>query len=78
MDRFDRIAEEVATRQITAKFPPKAYPFNKLDDTEGFWKLSIEDAKRLNALSFRPKDMGDLIFFLNMAADGWQDGRREL
>jgi hypothetical protein len=67
----------IAGKELTAKFPPKAVDCNKLDDTDGFWDLKIEDAKRLNALSFRPKDMGDIIF-LNMAAMGWEDGRREL
>lgn len=66
-------------REKQAKFPPKAMDFNRLQDSDGFWKLTVGDAERLNAIRLkvdRKMDMGDLIFFLNMAAIGWEEGRR--
>jgi len=62
-----------------AKYPPKAMDFNRLQDSDGFWNLAVGDAQRLNAIRLkvdRKTNMGDLIFFLNMAAMGWEDGRR--
>jgi len=62
-----------------ARFPPKAVDANKLPDPDGFWNLKVRDAERLNAIRLgQPKDMGDIIFFLNMAAEGWASGRRSL
>lgn len=59
----------------TAKFPPKAIDFNRVKDSDGFWKHTISEAKK-KGLNFKPEDMGDLIFFLNMAADKWEKGRK--
>lgn len=64
-----------AALEKRAKYPPRAMDFNKLKDTEGFWKLTVQDAQRQNAIRLRvdgKTDMGDLIFFLNMAAIGWE------
>lgn len=55
-----------------AKFPPKADNYNRLPDAEGFWKLKVQETKGWG-LRFSPKDMGDLIFYLNMAAMTWED-----
>ena len=66
-------------REKQAKFPPKALDFNRLKDSDGFWDLSVGDAQRLNAIRLKvdgKTNMGDIIFFLNMAADGWNSGRR--
>lgn len=57
-----------------AKFPPKAVDLNKLKDTDGFWKWKLNEAEKEAAIKLKnPKDMGDLIFFLNMAALAWED-----
>ena len=62
-----------AAREVKARFPSKAVDLNKLEDRDGFWNLDIKDAKRLNGLRFNPSNMGDIIFFLNMASAGWEE-----
>ena len=62
-----------SAREVKARFPSKAFDLNKLEDRDGFWDLDIKDAKRLNGLRFNPSNMGDIIFFLNMVAAGWEE-----
>ena len=66
------VARELAAAERCAKYPSKAMDYNKVPDTDGFWAQSIGDAKRRNGLRFAPKEIGDLIMFLNMAAQGWK------
>ena len=70
--RITAMADRVASKLRVGRFPPKAVDANKLTDPDGFWELPVSVAERSFAISLRPKDIGDVIFFLNMAADGWE------
>lgn len=65
----------ISTHQIEAKFPPKAMDFNKVDDADAFWGADVEKLSRAAALRplKSPKEVGDVIFWLNMAASAWED-----
>ena len=63
-------------REKQAKFPPKALDFNRLKDSDGFWDLSVREAMARYGIKLkieRNTVIGDLIFFLNMAAMGWEE-----
>jgi len=59
-------------RKILARFPSKAMDFNKVKDPDGFWKWDIDDASTMSGTRFNPKDVGDIVFWLNMAAMNWE------
>ena len=63
------VANQLNAKKIIGKFPPKAIDLNKLSDD--FWELSISDACKQNAIHFNPKNMADIIFFLNMVGSDW-------
>lgn len=78
MNELEREWGPTLTKQAS-KFPPKAVDFNRLPDSDGFWGLRVGEANRMNAIRLAVKEdteMGDLIFYLNMAAGGWASGRR--
>jgi len=62
----------------TAKFPPKAVDVNRLKDTDGFWKAKNTDISRAGGVQplTNPKDVADVIFWLNMVAMAWEDQHR--
>ena len=69
MDKELRIAERI----VKALYPARAYNVNKVKDKEGLWNAKIEDTDRMFGLRFAPKDIGDIIFYLNMVASQWDN-----
>jgi hypothetical protein len=59
------------SRSASHRFPPEAEDFNNVEDADGFWAWSIQDAKK-QGLRLSPESIGDVIFFLNMAAAAWE------
>ena len=57
---------------LGGRFPSKAMDYNKVKNPDAFWKLSIEESKKRYALRFAPKEIGDIIMFLNMVAGNWK------
>jgi len=73
----DIIKEEIKSILLEKRFPPKAVDFNKVNDQDGFWNLSIDDANKMAGLSWgRQKDIGGIILWLNMAASAWNNKKR--
>jgi len=59
---------------LMERFPSKAMDYNKLPDADGFWKWEMSEAARQAGLKPLPvKEMGDLIFWLNMAGIRWEE-----
>ena len=57
------------------RYPPKAMNFNKIKDTDDFWKWSLKDARKYSGTSGKfdgDSEIGDVIFFLNMAGAAWE------
>lgn len=52
----------------------KAPNFNKIEDAAGFFAWGYSDAAKVSGLRplTNPKTIGDVIFWLNMAAQGWE------
>jgi len=70
---IERPMEKFKEYITEGRFPPKVVDFNKLPDGDAFWKLSVSEAQRMAGLSpLRPKDMGDILFWLNMVAGIWE------
>ena len=67
----DRRAILAGLSRSASRFPPEAEDFNKVEDADGFWAWSILDAKK-QGLRLSPESIGDVIFFLNMAAAAWE------
>lgn len=57
---------------IESRFPPKAMDYNKVPNADDFWDWRITDVNKAGALRFNPKTIGDIIFWLNMAAQTWE------
>ena len=70
----EEVEEKVieASQKKAGRFPLKALDVNKLPNKDAFWALSIDEANRKFGLRLRPKDIGDVIFFLNMVGMGWE------
>ena len=64
------------------KFPPKAVDLNKVTDSDGFWDMTLSDLKAINpvlstkGLKNPNAKMSDIIFFLNMASDAWENTKK--
>jgi hypothetical protein len=58
--------------RVASRFPPEAEDFNKVKNPDGFWAWTVAEAERKGGLRLSPDTMGDVIFFLNMAADVWE------
>ena len=57
-----------------SRFPKKAVDYNKLPNADGFWEWKIKDVKRACGASPNTNnEIGDLIFFLNVASMRWED-----
>lgn len=71
----DRVASSYVRR--FARFPRKAMDYNKVPDPDGFWDWTVNDANRAAGIRLATKNVGDLIFWLNMAASRWEDLQRK-
>lgn len=74
-----KVAQELATvaKLLTGKYPPRAMDYNKVKNSDGFWEWEVREASRQSAMTFRPKDVGDVLFWLNMVADRWEALQRQ-
>lgn len=77
--RFNEYLKTITEDVIKeSRFPPEAMDYNKVKNPDAFWKYNLKDAAKNNALriidSDYPKDIGDLIFWLNNVAGNWNDG----
>ena len=63
---------EKIDKYLTEKI--KAPNFNKVEDADGFFAWSCSDAAKVGGLRplSNPKTIGDVIFWLNMAAQSWE------
>lgn len=63
---------EKIDKYLTEKI--KASNFNKTENADGFFAWSCKDAAKISGLRdlSNPKTIGDVIFWLNMAAQGWE------
>ena len=64
--------DKKAQLELEAKFPPKAVDFNRVQDSDGFWEWPLPDAMMMSGTRFSPKNIGDVIFSLNMWAGAWE------
>ncbi len=71
---IERVAKNYLKQ--AGKYPPRAADYNKVTDSADFWTLSVRDAERLFNIRLAPKEIGDLIFFLNMAASEWENMKK--
>lgn len=58
------------------RYPPKALDYNKLSDADGFWGWSVKDAANsagLREVGLPFKRVADMIMWLNMAAQSWEE-----
>jgi len=70
--RYSSVAKELmAGEERTAKFPPKAVDYNRVPDADGFWDWELADVKGMS-LPSKSHNIGDMIFFLNTAAQTWK------
>ena len=68
---IDKLLEKY--RLDEKRFPLKAVNFNKIPDADGFWDWDYKDAMKVSGIrDLRPKRIGDIIFWLNMAVQGWE------
>ena len=67
------LSVEGSGRTLTAdRFPPEAEDFNKVQDPDGFWAWTVAEAQRAGSIRLATETIGDVILFLNMAADAWE------
>ena len=69
---IESLVEEVLNEM---HYPPKSLDYNKLKNVDGFWGWSIKDASRASGLNEIPlpfKRVADVILWLNMAAQQWE------
>jgi hypothetical protein len=70
---IEQMVEEVLKEM---HYPPKAFDYNKLRDTDGFWSWSVRDAaERAGLVPLPPpfKNVGTVILWLNTAAGAWEE-----
>ena len=71
----DTPAARVAHRYLRAKYPSKALDYNRVPEVDAFWEWPIAEAAQQAGI--RPpaslKDVGDMIFWLNMVGMRWTD-----
>ena len=59
---------------VASRFPPQAENFNKIKDPDGFWEWDVNEAAKMSGIKRLTGfgDIGDMIFWLNMAAASWE------
>ncbi len=68
----EQMVEEIMNEM---HYPPKALDYNKVRDPDGFWGWSLKkaaDSAGLKDINPPFKHIGDLILWLNVAAQEWE------
>jgi len=62
-------------------YPPKALDYNKVQDPDGFWNWSLKEAANaagLYEISPPFKRIADIILWMNMASQAWNEYARTM